>query len=53
MNFFTSRLQGDHMLREPLRNLRAESFEVEELERYALGVIERVSARKPAGDTTP
>ena len=43
----TSRLQGDHMLREPIDQLRAEGFELEEVERSKLGFIERVAARKP------
>lgn len=47
MNFFTSRLQGDYMLRGPLRHLRDEGFDFEELERSKLGIIERLSARKP------
>ena len=47
LNFFTSRLQGDHMLREPLRHLRAEGFEVESVEHSVAGVIERAVARKP------
>jgi hypothetical protein len=41
------------MLRELLRRLRADGFEVDELQRAALGVIERVSAKKPAVDTSP
>jgi ubiquinone/menaquinone biosynthesis C-methylase UbiE len=40
-------LQGDHITREPLELLRAEEFEVEEVERSKLGLVERVSARKP------
>ena len=44
---FTSRLQGDHMLREPIDHLQAEGFELEEVERSKLGFIERVAARKP------
>jgi SAM-dependent methyltransferase len=44
---FTTRLQGDHMLREPLDHLRAEGFELEEVERSKLGFIGRIAARKP------
>jgi ubiquinone/menaquinone biosynthesis C-methylase UbiE len=44
------RFEGDHIAREPLEHLRAEGFEVERLERYKLGIVERVVARKPAGD---
>jgi len=53
LEFFTSRLQGDHMLREPLRHLHAEGFEIDELERSRLGVIERASARKAHGEAAP
>lgn len=41
------RLQADHLLREPLDHVRAESFEIECLERSKLGIVERLSARKP------
>jgi ubiquinone/menaquinone biosynthesis C-methylase UbiE len=42
-----ARFQADHLLREPLEHLRAEGFEVEQLERSKLGIVERVAARKP------
>jgi len=48
LNPFTTRFQADDLLREPLDHLRAEGFEIEELERSSLGIIERVAARKPA-----
>jgi ubiquinone/menaquinone biosynthesis C-methylase UbiE len=41
------RFAADHLLREPLGHLRAEGFEVDRLERSKLGIVERVSARKP------
>jgi len=47
---FTVRLEGDHLLREPLVHLRGAGFEVESLERLKLGIVERVVARKPARD---
>ena len=40
-------LEGDHLVREPLELLEAEGFEIEEIERSKLGIVERVSARKP------
>lgn len=40
-------LEGDHLVREPLDLLTAERFEIEELERSKLGIVERVAARKP------
>ena len=42
------RFGGDHLLREPLDHLAAESFEVEEVKRAKAGWVELVSARKPA-----
>lgn len=47
IDFFSSRLQGDHMLREPLDQLRREGFDIELVARSRLGVIERAVARKP------
>jgi ubiquinone/menaquinone biosynthesis C-methylase UbiE len=41
------RFEGDHLLREPLDQLRAAGFEVLTLERSKLGIIERGVARKP------
>lgn len=47
IDFFTSRLQGDHMLREPLDHLRREGFVIEFVARTRFGIIERTIARKP------
>ena len=44
---FSVRLEGDHLLREPLEPLRAAGFEVLTLERSKLGLVERGVARKP------
>jgi ubiquinone/menaquinone biosynthesis C-methylase UbiE len=44
----TVRFQGDHMAREPLEHLQRQGFEVEQLERYGLGIVERAVARRPA-----
>jgi ubiquinone/menaquinone biosynthesis C-methylase UbiE len=43
----TVRFQGDHVAREPLDHLQAQGFEVEQLERYGLGIVERAVARRP------
>jgi ubiquinone/menaquinone biosynthesis C-methylase UbiE len=40
---------ADHLLREPLDHLHAEGFAVERLERSKLGIVERLTARKPGG----
>lgn len=44
------RLEADHLLREPLDHLRAEGFEIKQVERSKLGIVERIAARKPAAD---
>jgi ubiquinone/menaquinone biosynthesis C-methylase UbiE len=41
------RLQAHHLTREPLVHLRAEGMEIGEVQRWAWGIMERVSARKP------
>jgi len=41
------RFQADHLCREPLDYLAAAGFEVQELERLKLGIVERVVACKP------
>ena len=41
------RFEGDHLLRRPLEHVLAQGFQVEEHERTKLGIVERVSARKP------
>jgi ubiquinone/menaquinone biosynthesis C-methylase UbiE len=44
----TVKFEGDHLLREPLEHLKAETFEVEQLERSKWGIVERAAARKAA-----
>jgi ubiquinone/menaquinone biosynthesis C-methylase UbiE len=41
-------LQGEHFLRRPLHQVRAEGLSVERCERFKLGLIERLAARRPA-----
>jgi ubiquinone/menaquinone biosynthesis C-methylase UbiE len=41
-------LGGEHLRRRPLLQVQSEGFEVEHLERYKLGVVERLAARKPS-----
>jgi ubiquinone/menaquinone biosynthesis C-methylase UbiE len=41
------RFQSDHLTREPLEHLEAEGLRVEEVHRWAWGIMERASARKP------
>ncbi len=46
LNPLTVRLEGDHLLRDPLDYLEAEGFVVEQAERRKCGIVERVRARK-------
>jgi ubiquinone/menaquinone biosynthesis C-methylase UbiE len=41
------RWQGDHVCREPLDHLRAEGFQIQRQERLKLGIVERITARRP------
>lgn len=43
------RFQADHPLREALEHLKAQGFEVERVDRWAWGIMERASAQKPPG----
>ena len=47
LNVITTRLEGDHLCREPLDHLRAEGLLVDNLERSKWGIVERLTARKP------
>jgi len=40
-------LQGEHALRRPLRHVEAAGLEVMRRERFKLGLVERLAARKP------
>ncbi len=44
------RFLADHLLREPLENPKPEGVEVERVDRWAWGIMERASARKPPGE---
>lgn len=41
------RLQGDHLVRDPLDYLASVGFEIQRVERSKWGIVERVAARKP------
>lgn len=47
LDIFTVRFQGDHLVREPIEQLRVAGFAVDRLERSKLGIVERVAAHKP------
>lgn len=45
LNPFTLRFQGDYLVRDPLDYLAQTGFEIEDVERLKLGIVERVRAR--------
>jgi ubiquinone/menaquinone biosynthesis C-methylase UbiE len=45
---FTVPTQGEHFLRRPLGQVKAEGLQIEQRQRFKLGLIERLTARKPA-----
>lgn len=49
MELITVPLAGEHFLRRPLDKVTARGLEVEQRERFKLGLVERLVARKPAG----
>lgn len=49
LNPLTVRFGADHLLREPLVEIRRLGFEILELERLKWGIVERVVSRKPGG----
>ena len=46
MDLITIPLQGEHFTRRPLRHVQAQGLQVEERERFKLGITERLAARK-------
>jgi hypothetical protein len=46
-------LGGEHMLRRPLLQVQAEGFQIDRRERSKLGIVERLTARKPHDPTRP
>jgi ubiquinone/menaquinone biosynthesis C-methylase UbiE len=49
----TRPLNEEHLLRRPLLQVQAEGFQIERAERFKLGIVERLAARKPAGPALP
>jgi len=48
LEIFTVPLGGEHFLRRPLNQVRASGLDVEQVQRFKLGLVERLVARKPA-----
>jgi ubiquinone/menaquinone biosynthesis C-methylase UbiE len=49
----TRPLNEEHLLRRPLVQVQAEGLQIERAERFKLGIVERLAARKPAEPTSP
>jgi ubiquinone/menaquinone biosynthesis C-methylase UbiE len=47
LEVFTIRQGGEHFLRRPVERVRATGFEIAKVERFNLGIVERVAARRP------
>jgi hypothetical protein len=48
LEIFTVPLGGEHFLRRPMNQVRAAGLEIENVERFKLGLVERLVARKPS-----
>ena len=48
LELVTVPLGGEHFLRRPLEHVHAQGFQIQRQERFKLGVVERLAARKPA-----
>jgi ubiquinone/menaquinone biosynthesis C-methylase UbiE len=48
LEVFTVPLGGEHFLRRPLNQVRAAGFDIERAQRFKLGLVERLVARKPS-----
>ncbi|MFI6770715.1 class I SAM-dependent methyltransferase [Streptomyces sp. NPDC050355] len=42
-------LGGEHLTRRPFRHVQAAGLEIEQRDRFKLGIVERLAARKPVG----
>lgn len=50
LELFTVPLGGEHFLRRPSRHLGSAGLQIDDTERFTLGLVERVVARKPETD---
>lgn len=51
LEVFTVPRGGEHFLRRPLNDVRAAGFEIEQVQRFKLGIVERLVARKTVPTT--
>jgi ubiquinone/menaquinone biosynthesis C-methylase UbiE len=47
LEIFTVPLGGEHFLRRPMNQVRAAGLEIDKVDRFKLGLVERLVARKP------
>ncbi|MFF4602654.1 class I SAM-dependent methyltransferase [Streptomyces sp. NPDC001339] len=47
IELITVPLGGEHLLRRPLRHIQAAGLPIEQRDRFKLGIVERLAARKP------
>ena len=47
LDLVTVPLQGEHFTRRPLRHVQAQGLQIEQHDRFKLGITERLAARKP------
>jgi ubiquinone/menaquinone biosynthesis C-methylase UbiE len=48
LEIFTVPLGGEHFLRRPMNQVRAAGLEIDKVDRFKLGLVERLVAQKPA-----
>jgi len=51
LELVTVPLGGEHFRRRPLQRVRAQGFQIQRQERFKLGIVERLAARKPSTTT--
>jgi len=52
LELITIPLGGEHFLRRPSQHLPAAGFEIEHRQRFTAGIVERLTARKPDGNSS-
>jgi ubiquinone/menaquinone biosynthesis C-methylase UbiE len=48
LDLITVPLRGEHFTRRPLRHVQAQGLQIEQHDRFRLGITERLATRKPA-----
>jgi ubiquinone/menaquinone biosynthesis C-methylase UbiE len=53
LELVTVPIGGEHFLRRPLHDVEAAGYHIDQRDRFTLGIVERIAARKPAQPTPP